>query len=51
MYKRLATDLVKVFNEGAYLSIVINNTFNELNLSVNEKKIFTKIIYYIYTNT
>lgn len=45
MYKRLATDLVKVFNEGAYLSIVINNTFNELNLSVNEKKIFTKIIY------
>lgn len=45
MYKRLATDLVKVFNENAYLAIVINNTFNELNLSLNDKKIYTKIIY------
>ena len=45
MYKRLATDLVKVFNENAYLAIVINNTFNELNLSVSDKKIYTKIIY------
>lgn len=45
MYKRLAIDLVKIFNEKAYLSIVLDNAVKELKLDLNEKKVYTKIIY------
>ena len=40
MYKRLATDLVKIFNDNAYLSIVLDNAITELKLSFNDKKVY-----------
>ena len=50
MYKRLALDLVKIFNEKAYLSIVLDNAIKELKLSLNDKKVYTKIIYGVCEN-
>ena len=50
MYKRLAQDAVKIFNEKAYLSIVLDNAIKELNFSLNEKKVYTKILYGICEN-
>ncbi len=45
MYKRLAIDLVKIFNERAYLSIVLDNSIKELKLEISDKKVYTKILY------
>ena len=45
MYKRLSLDLVKIFNEGAYLSIVLDNAIKELKLDISDKKVYTKILY------
>ena len=45
MYKRLSLDLVKIFNEGAYLSIVLDNSIKELKLDLSGKKVYTKILY------
>ncbi len=45
MYKRLAMDAVKIFNEGAYLSIVLDNSIKDLNLNDSLKKVYTKILY------
>lgn len=45
MYKRLALDLVKIYKEGAYLSIVLDNSIKELKLDLNDKKVYTKVIY------
>ena len=45
MYKRLALDLVKIFNERAYLSIVLDNSIKELKLDISDKKVYTKILY------
>ena len=50
MYKRLALDLVKIFNEKAYLSIVLDNAIKELKLSLNDKKVYTKVIYGVCEN-
>lgn len=50
MYKRLATDLVKIFNDNAYLSIVLDNAITELNLSFNDKKVYTKVLYGVVEN-
>ncbi len=50
MYKRLALNLVKIFNEKAYLSIVLDNSIKELNLSLNDKKVYTKVIYGVCEN-
>ena len=44
MYKRLATDAVKIFNENAYLSICLDNAIKDLNLNINDK-IFVGEIY------
>lgn len=45
MYQRLALDLVKIFNEQAYLTIVLDNSIKELKLDLQSKKIYTKILY------
>ena len=45
MYKRLALDLVKIFNEKAYLSIVLDNAIKELKLSISDKKVYTVVLY------
>ena len=45
MYKNIALDLVKIFNENAYLSIVLDNSIKVLKLDINSKKVYTKIIY------
>lgn len=45
MYKNIALDLVKIFNENAYLSIVLDNSIKMLKLDINSKKVYTKIIY------
>lgn len=50
MYKRLATDLVKIFNDNAYLSIVLDNAITELKLSFNDKKVYTKVLYGVVEN-
>lgn len=50
MYKRLATDLVKIFNDSAYLSIVLDNAITELKLSFNDKKVYTKVLYGVVEN-
>ena len=50
MYKRLATDLVKIFNDNAYLSIVLDNAITELKLSLNDKKVYTKVLYGVVEN-
>ena len=50
MYKRLAQDLVKIFNEQAYLSICLDNSIKELNLNNNDKKVYTKVIYGVCEN-
>ena len=50
MYKRLATDLVKIFNDDAYLSIVLDNAITELKLSFNDKKVYTKVLYGVVEN-
>ena len=50
MYKRLAQDLVKIFNEQAYLSICLDNSIKELNLNINDKKVYTKVIYGVCEN-
>lgn len=50
MYKRLATDLVKIFNDNAYLSIVLDNAIAELKLSFNDKKVYTKVLYGVVEN-
>ena len=50
MYKRLALDLVKIFNDQAYLSIVLDGTIKELKLSLNDKKVYTKVLYGVCEN-
>ena len=50
MYKRLAQDAVKIFNENAYLSICLDNAIKDLNLNINDKKVYTKILYGICEN-
>lgn len=50
MYKRLATDLIKIFNDNAYLSIVLDNAITELKLSFNDKKVYTKVLYGVVEN-
>lgn len=50
MYKRLSLDLVKIFNEGAYLSICLDNSINELKLDLNDKKVYTKVLYGVCEN-
>lgn len=45
MYQHLAQDLIKIFNENAYLSIVLDNSIKELKLNLQSKKIYTKILY------
>ena len=57
MYKRLATqnikcglNKVKIFNDNAYLSIVLDNAITELKLSFNDKKVYTKVLYGVVEN-
>ena len=45
MFKNIALDLVKIFNENAYLSICLDNAIKTLKLDNNSKKVYTKIIY------
>lgn len=50
MYKNLINDLVKIFNEGAYLSITLDNSLKSLNLNEQDRKIYTKILYGVVEN-
>lgn len=45
MYNTLILDLIKIFNEGAYLSIVLDNELLKLNLNEHDRKVFTLILY------
>ncbi len=45
MYQRLAQDLVKIFNEKAYLSVLLDNSIKDLKLDIQSKKIYTKVLY------
>lgn len=50
MYKNLISDLVKIFNDGAYLSITLDNSLKSLNLNDADRKIYTKILYGVVEN-
>lgn len=43
MYKEIAEDLIEIFNNKAYLSIVVDSRMKKIN--DNDKKLYTKIIY------
>lgn len=45
MYSHLINDLIRVFNENSFLSIIIDNRFKESNFDEHDKKLYTKIIY------
>lgn len=45
MYNNLANDLIKIFNEHSYLSIVLDNSLKTQNLNEHDKKVYTKILY------
>lgn len=45
MYNNLANDLIKIFNEHSYLSIVLDNSLKTQNLNEHDKKVYTKVLY------
>lgn len=45
MYNHLVIDLVSIFNDDAYLNVVLDNSLESLKLSDHEKKVYTKILY------
>lgn len=45
MYVKLINDLVNIFNNDAYLSIVVDNTIKTCNFQDHDNKLYTKIIY------
>ena len=48
MWKVLVDDLVKVFNEDAFINLVIKERID--NLKDEEKKLYTKILYGVVEN-
>lgn len=45
MYHHLILDLIEIFNNQAYLSIVLNNTLEKNNWTDSQRKLYTKLIY------
>lgn len=50
MYKHLALDLVKIFNEGAFITIALDNSLKNLKLTDHQKKLYSKILYGVTEN-
>lgn len=50
MFNQVITSLIAIFNENAYINIVINNTLKNYSFNENEKKLYTKLVYGVVEN-